>query len=61
MFHLLRMRKNFVDREFFRSLTDELMLFGEILRSENFVRLAFFEKKAAAGDFGAGDRSRGSH
>jgi hypothetical protein len=35
------------------------VLLGEILRSEDFVRLALFEKKTAAGDFGAGDCSCG--
>ena len=55
MLHLLSVRKNFIDRELLRCLPDELVLLGEILRSEDFVRLALFEKKAAAGDFGARD------
>ena len=37
---LLDVGKNFVDREFFRRLPDELVLLGEIFGRENFVRLA---------------------
>ncbi len=46
--HLLGVGKDFVDRELFRRLPDELMLLGEIFGSEDFVRLALFEQKAAA-------------
>ena len=57
MLDLLGVGQDFVDREFFRGLPDELMLLGEIFGSEDFVRLALFEQKAAAGNFGAGNCS----
>ena len=59
--HLLGVGQDFVDRELFRGLPNELMLLGKILRSEDFVNLALFEQKAAAGDFGAGNCSCGRH
>jgi len=52
---LLRVGKDFIDGKFFRRLADQSMLLGEIFRSENFVRSAGFQQKAAAGDFGAGN------
>ncbi len=52
---LLDVGKDLVDREFFRGLADELVLLGEIFGSEDFVRLALFEQKAAAGNLGAGN------
>ena len=53
--HLLGVRQDFVDRELFGSLPDQLMLLGEIFRSEDVVDLALFEQKAAARDFRAGN------
>src|SRR5207247_8897982 len=46
--HLLDVRDNLVGSEFLRRLTNQLMLFGEILRRQYFVGRALFEQKAAA-------------
>src|SRR2546426_6370726 len=57
--HLLDVRDNLVGSEFLRRLTNQLMLFGEILRREYFVGRALFEQKAAARDLGFGNRGCG--
>jgi len=47
---LVNIRDDLVNGEFFCCLPNELMLLGKIFRSEDFVRLAFFKQKAAAGN-----------
>ena len=59
--HLLDVGHDFVDREFFRGLRDELVLLGEIFRSEDFVGLAFLDQEAAAGNLGGGCCTKRSH
>ena len=59
--HLLGVGQDLVDRKLLRRLPDQLVLLGEILRSEDFVSLALFEQKAAAGNFGAGNCGNCSH
>jgi hypothetical protein len=54
VFHLLNVRQDFVDREFFRRLPNQLLLLGKVFGSEDFVRAALFKQKAAAGDSGLG-------
>ena len=49
---LLDVGQDLIDRELFRCLPDQLMLLGEVFGREDFVGLALFEQKAAAGDFG---------
>ncbi len=44
--------KNLVDGKLLRRLANQLMLLGEIFRSEHFVGAALFKQKTAAGDFG---------
>src|SRR5205809_6816617 len=57
--HLRDVRDNLVGSEFLRRLTNQLMLFGEILRREYFVGRALCEHKAAARDLGVGNRGGG--
>ena len=53
--HLLDVGNDFVLRELFRSLADELMLLGEILGGEDFVGAARFKQETAAGNLRLGD------
>ena len=52
MLHLLRVRQDFVDREFLRSLPDQELLLGEVFGRKYFVRAAGFKQEAATGDSG---------
>src|SRR5580704_13808873 len=61
MLDFLRVGQDLVNGEFFRRLADELVLFGEVFRSENLIGAAGFEQEAAAGDFGAGNSGDCSH
>ena len=45
---LLDVGDDFLDRELFRGLRDEQMLFGEIFGSENLVGVALLDQKTAA-------------
>ena len=59
--HLLDVGQNLVERKFLGGLPDQLVLLGEVFRSKDFVNLALFEQKAAAGYLGAGNCCCGSH
>ncbi len=48
MLHPLDIRDDFVDGEFLGGLRDQVMLFGEVFRGENVVRLARFDQETAA-------------
>ena len=52
MLDLLDVGQNLVDGKLFGRLPDQLVLLGKVFRSEDFVGLAFFQQKAAAGNFG---------
>ncbi len=59
--HLLDVRQNFVDGEFFRGLPDQLLLLRKVFGREDFIRTALFQQKAAARNSGLGNRSSSGH
>lgn len=59
--HLLDVGDDLIDGELLRCLANEQVLFGEVFGREDFVGLALFEKKAAAGDLGLRNCGRCRH